>query len=108
MRITFEKVSDQLYIRNELYQSLVRSVFALHPGDLSVQLDDRDRSRFCDLCLAKQEHSLSLHNSRLRMARDGLTALRQEIVERSMPPDARRVHQILDALPWPVRRSPRA
>jgi len=45
MRITFEKVSDQLYIRNELYQSLVRSVFALHPGDLSVQLDDRDRSR---------------------------------------------------------------
>ena len=108
MQIHFERLTDQLYIRHEIFRAVTRSIFAAFPGDLSVQIDANTRSKFCDFCLSRQDHSLALHNSRLRMARDGLTALKDAITERTLSPDARRTAAVISALPWPIRRSPRA
>ena len=91
MQIHFERLTDCLYIRHEVFAVAVRSVFAHSPGDLSVQIDD-DYLRLvsparCPLCLANQEHTTLLHR---RLLQGQATA--------------NRMHTVLAGLPWPVAK----
>ena len=68
MQTRFEQITENLFVRHEIYQSVVRSVLAAHPGDLSVSAEIEFVERPCPLCLAKSEHTLRLHHNALQQA----------------------------------------
>lgn len=86
MQTHFERITDTLYLRHEIYRAVTRSVFAAFPGDLSVLAEPEHLERACDLCLAGQEHTLQLHLRTLPPTADMLAATR-----------------LIAALPWPTR-----
>jgi len=83
MQIHFERLTDTLYVRHEVYRSVVRSIFAAFPGDLSALAESDYLDQSCGLCLAQQEHTLALHNRRLEPV-DRMTAVRALIANLPM------------------------